>query len=103
MSPIPFFNRHPRTDLSAFIDGELSPRAVKSLESHLATCSQCAGEVASLRETRATLRSLPEAAAPRSFALTPEMARRPAPAPAATYGLKPVVNGLRLASGGLAA
>ena len=105
MSPTSFFNRHPRADLSAYLDGELSQRATRKLESHLATCPGCTAELEGLRETRATLRSLPEMPAPRSFTLTPEMARdaRPARLAPEPRPLQPIVSGLRMASGGLAA
>jgi hypothetical protein len=105
MSPIPFLNRHPRADLSAFLDGELSAPAVQRIESHLAGCLACTTELTELRQTRAALRSLPQAGSPRSFALTPEMAResRHITTPSAGPSFRPLVNGLRLASGGLAA
>jgi anti-sigma factor RsiW len=40
----PFF-----ASLSAFIDGELSPRKRQELEHHLASCADCSGRVADLR------------------------------------------------------
>jgi hypothetical protein len=101
MSPISFFQRHPRGDLSAFLDGELSPPATLRLEAHVASCEACASRLEELRETRSALRAMPEAEAPRSFALTPEMARRDA-APTRPPRTQRVVYGLRLTSGALA-
>ena len=104
MSPISFFQRHPRADLSAYLDGELTPAATLRLEGHIAACAACAAQLGELRETRSALRSFPEAAAPRSFALTPEMARdaRPVRQALPPRRVQPLVNGLRMASGGLA-
>ena len=105
MSPISFFNRHPRADFSAYLDGELTSAEDKRIEAHIAACSTCSAELESLREMRTALRALPETPAPRSFALTPGMAReaRPARLAPATRPMQPLVNGLRMASGGLAA
>lgn len=105
MSPISFFNRHPRADFSSYLDGELTPAVVRRLEAHTANCSMCAAELEDLRAMRTALRAGTETAAPRSFALTPEMAReaRPARVIPAQPRLQPVVKSLRLASGGLAA
>jgi hypothetical protein len=105
MSPISFFNRHPRADFSAYLDGELTSAADKRIESHVAACRTCAAELDSLRVIRTALRAMPETPAPRSFALTPEMAReaRPARLAPTPRPMQPLVNGLRMASGGLAA
>lgn len=104
MSPISFFNPHPRADFSAFLDGELPASRAARLEKHLAACTACTAELEGLRAVRAAMRQLPEATAPRSFAITPEMARdaRPARAVPAQRPLQPLVNGLRLTSAGLA-
>lgn len=83
-------SRHPsdwerqREQLSALVDGELSPDQRAELEVHLATCPECQEELAHLRRIRALLGALPTAAVPRSFALpmatrtpvTPRTARR---------------------------
>lgn len=105
MSPISFFNRHPRADFSAYLDGELTSAADKRIEAHVASCRTCIAELDSLREMRTALRAIPETPAPRSFALTPKMAReaRPARLTPAPRPMQPLVNGLRVASGGLAA
>jgi anti-sigma factor RsiW len=55
--------------LCAFLDGALRPGERAPVEAHLAACPPCAGEAQSLSETRALLRALPMAPAPRSFAL----------------------------------
>jgi hypothetical protein len=90
-----------RNKLSAYMDGELSPREDAALEAHLASCRSCARELEGLRLASAALREMPEATAPRSFALTPQQAARPAralrtgPSPA-------LMMGPRLAAGALA-
>src|SRR5512138_2322487 len=80
--------------LSAALDGMLTPNEQAALEMHLAGCETCARELEELRQVRALLRSLPEPALPRSFLLpiegevpAPQMPRtlvrvaaRPAPA-----------------------
>lgn len=68
-------SRHPtdwdrqREQLSAFVDGELSPAERVELERHLATCLECQEELARLRHVHALLGALPTPAVPRSFAL----------------------------------
>lgn len=103
MSPTFPWNRHPRGELSAYVDGELSASAASRIDAHAAGCNACRAEVAALRETKATLRALTEVAAPRSFALTPEQAQRPAIAPQPyPRSAQPAAFGLRIASAGLA-
>jgi hypothetical protein len=96
------FERHPRDDLSAYLDGALTAGRVQRIDAHLGSCEACTVHLEGLRQARAVLRSLPQAEAPRSFALTPEMARRPVAGPAPQRGVQPLVGGLRVASGGLA-
>lgn len=95
-----WFDRHRRfrDQLSAYIDGALDPAAARRLEAHLGECEGCRAELEQLRSTVAALRELPEAEAPRSFALSPERAavRRPA-VPAA-----PLAFGARIAAAGVA-
>jgi len=95
-----WFDRHRRfrDQLSAYIDGALDPAAATRLEAHLGECARCRTELEQLRATVAALRELPEAQAPRSFALSPERAavRRPA-VPAA-----PLAFGARIAAAGVA-
>jgi hypothetical protein len=105
MSPISFFQRHPRADFSAYLDGELTAAAARRIRAHASACPECTAEIEDLRVTRAVLREMPKASAPRSFAMTPEMAReaRPARVVPAQPRLQPLVNGLRMTSAGLAA
>jgi len=68
------FRRHPvdESDLSAYVDDALSEATRARLEAHLRSCDDCARKVAELKQLVAALHALPEAKAPRSFALTPE-------------------------------
>jgi hypothetical protein len=100
MSPFSFLRGHPRGELAPYADGRLAPDAAARVEAHLAGCKGCRADVEAQRRVRAMLAALPDNPAPRSFALTPEMAGEPAPrAPATT---PPLANGLRLASVGIA-
>src|SRR3989304_2066623 len=80
-----WLNRHRRflDRLSAYIDRELSPGQAGALEAHLASCSACRRHLQELQATVLALRDLPQAQVPRSFALTPEQAARPAAPPPA--------------------
>ena len=82
-----------REQLSALLDNQLDEQERAALESHLRDCAECQAELASLRQTRALLRALPQPALPRNFTLPlnfgaetttpqPEPAHRPAPQPA---------------------
>ena len=75
---LPIFNRHPRAEMSAHLDGELIPLRVEAMQVHLASCQPCRAELEALRRLKADLAALPEMTAPRSFALTPQMAALPA-------------------------
>ncbi len=94
-------HRRFRDDLSAYIDGELPRPRAADLEAHLAVCEACGRVLEDLRATVLTLAGLPEVAPPRSFALTPEQAARPA-GRRPVAGLPAVTAGLRLAGAGLA-
>lgn len=61
-----------REALSALLDGELESGQRERLERHLATCERCRAEYATLSQTHALLRALPQPALPRSFALPVE-------------------------------
>ncbi|MDQ7843287.1 MAG: zf-HC2 domain-containing protein [Armatimonadota bacterium] len=50
--------------LSAYLDGELEPDAVREVEAHLTVCGACRGELGGLRQVKAMLASLPEIAPP---------------------------------------
>ena len=76
--------------LSAYIDGELSPRERARLEARLAQDAALRARLESLQRTVALVRGMPSIPAPRNFLLTPAMVRRPAPvarrlAPALTF------------------
>ena len=58
------------TQLSAFIDKELSEQELAVCNAHLETCQQCQSALAGLKQTVAFLHALPEPALPRSFALS---------------------------------
>ncbi len=58
-----------RSDLPAYIDGEIEASRAARLEAHLATCERCREELAYLRATKGLLLQLPQIQAPRSFAL----------------------------------
>ena len=57
--------------LSAYLDGELSPKKQALVEKHLAQCADCAQNLRTLRQTVALLGQLPPVAVPRSFAIRP--------------------------------
>jgi len=71
------FYRHPvrEEELSAHLDGRLSPDRARRLEEHLRSCDSCSRKLADLRALAAALREMPDAPVPRSFALTPEQVR----------------------------
>jgi anti-sigma factor RsiW len=85
-------------DLSAYLDGEMDLHRARPLAAHVQACPACRERLEELRQTKAMLASLPRAAMPRSFTLSPERAgivkressRRPAIlslAPALTLSL----------------
>jgi len=61
--------------LSAYLDGQLSPRHIHKLESRLKREPNLQRAFVELQQTRLALRSIPRVHAPRNFTLTPEMAR----------------------------
>jgi hypothetical protein len=80
--------RHPigEVDLSAYVDGRVSPDERRRLEEHLRSCAACTRKLEGLRTVVAELRRLPPVALPRSFALTATQAalgggKRPAAEP----------------------
>jgi Putative zinc-finger len=98
------FNRHPREELSSYLDGELIPLRTEAMQAHLASCPSCRAELEALRELKAGLTTMPEIAAPRSFALTPEMIARPLSErerPAVPARAKAMASGMRLAGAGM--
>lgn len=70
------FRRHPvsEEELSAYVDSRLAGRVQERVESHLRSCADCSRKLEEMRSLVAEMRRLPEAKAPRSFALSPEMA-----------------------------
>lgn len=80
---IPWLDRHRRfrDQLSPYLDGELAARPRDALERHLVSCAPCRQELAALRATARALAELPQAEVPRSFTLTPDQVRGPAPRP----------------------
>jgi anti-sigma factor RsiW len=78
-----------REDLSAYIDGRLSPEDKRRLEEHLDACAGCRSELEELRSVVEAMRSLPTVPAPRSFAIEPAAVPRPRPvgAPRASLAL----------------
>lgn len=81
--------RNWRDLVSAYVDGELDGADLAWFEAELAASPEVASAVADERATRDLLvASLPAVAAPRSFAVTPEMAaeHRPVPMPVPPAG-----------------
>ena len=63
--------------LSAYLDGQLRPRARARFKARLQTDLRLRTAVDELQRTRSVLRSLPRLRAPRNFTLTPQMAGQP--------------------------
>jgi hypothetical protein len=70
---------HVTASLSEYIDGTLSVAERDTVRAHLEGCDTCRADHAELVATRAILRAVPAMQAPRSFTLTPEMAREARP------------------------
>lgn len=73
--------------LSALVDGELVPADAEAVQAHVVACADCAAELASVREARAAVRTLPAVEPPAGFfeallagALGDEPAERDEPA-----------------------
>ncbi len=83
-----------QSNLSAYIDRELSAHEHERVRRHLEECADCRRELQGLEHTVALLRQLPQARAPRSFYI-PESA----PAPSLPVWMRPWAYGaLRLAT-----
>lgn len=80
MRLIPFRNSHSRfvSDVDAFVDGELRGDRLAAFNRHLSSCATCTEAVSNATAVKALMSALPERPAPRSFALTAEMAASPA-------------------------
>jgi anti-sigma factor RsiW len=81
-------------DLSAYLDGQLSPKESARLDEKLQASADLRAALNELSQTRSLLRSQPAVRAPRNFLLTPKMVGV-SRAPARTFQLFPV---MRLAS-----
>jgi anti-sigma factor RsiW len=70
--------------LSDYLDepGTFAAPEERLVETHVASCEACRSALVELRQIVHALAALPQPALPRSFALTPEQARRPAAVPA---------------------
>ena len=52
--------QHPHAELSAYIDGALTPTAQAAVEEHLVTCALCRTHLAELRATVSLMHALPD-------------------------------------------
>ncbi len=77
-----------RERLSAYLDGQLSPRQRARLEARLEREAALRQALEELRQTRAWLQRLPARRAPRNFVLTPQMAGLRPPLPRLTPVLR---------------
>jgi hypothetical protein len=73
---LPGFRRHPvsEEELSAYLDGRLPTAAQERVDAHLKACTDCSRKLEETLSLVAELRRLPRAKAPRSFAISPELA-----------------------------
>jgi len=67
--------------LSAYLDGQLKPSEIASLEARLQSDPEFASILEDLRQARGILRQLPQRRAPRNFTLTPKMVGGKPPMP----------------------
>jgi anti-sigma factor RsiW len=51
-------SRHPREELSAFMDGELAAEQAAALERHLRDCTECSRELAIMRTLGGAMRTI---------------------------------------------
>ena len=76
-----FGDRHCSLEtVSSFLDGALREREMQRVESHLASCTDCAQHIEEMRSVVGVLRMMPTVPAPRSFAI---------PAPARVFVAEP--------------
>jgi len=64
-------HRFAQANLSAYLDGELSPAEAQRVRQHVMACAECQQELVALRATIALLQRAPVKALPRSFVLPP--------------------------------
>jgi hypothetical protein len=62
-------HRRCQEDLSAFLDGQLTPRDRARVQRHLKECADCRADLDALRHTVSLLRAVPVLKPPRSFVL----------------------------------
>jgi hypothetical protein len=77
--------------LSAYLDGELSPREQETVEQHLAACSSCRWDLSTLRQTVQWASELPTVQVPRTFTIP--VPAEPVRAPRRRWSLLPVLQG----------
>lgn len=76
-----FGDRHCSLEtVSSFLDGAMREREMQRVESHLASCDDCAQQMEEMRSLVGVLRMMPTVPAPRSFAV---------PAPARVFVAEP--------------
>lgn len=85
--------------LSAYLDGELSPREQARLETRLAADPALRARLKTLRHTVALVRNLPQVEAPRNFLLTPTMVTSARPQPVRRRWLAPALTFATAVSG----
>jgi hypothetical protein len=79
---------HDIEQLSAYLDGQLSPSDSARLESRLQSDPELASAYNDLRSTRGILRKLPSRRAPRNFTLTRKMVGLNPPLPRTYFGFR---------------
>ncbi len=67
---------HVQDLLSAYIDKSLDETGRARVRAHLEGCADCRADLVELQATQRLLQSMPVAAVPRAFTLTPEMAAK---------------------------
>ncbi|MCL6431027.1 MAG: zf-HC2 domain-containing protein [Anaerolineae bacterium] len=86
-------------NLSALLDGQLSPQEEERVRCHLAECEECQRDLRALERTIALVRALPQVRAPRSFQISPTT-----PVPSVPFWMRPwAYTALRTATGVAAA
>jgi len=83
-----------RRQLSAYLDGELTPADAEEVRAHLARCEACGAELARLQSVKVLLRRLPERPVPQdAWASMREQVDRPRSLPTSAPGrLRPAVR-----------
>ncbi|MDI7274859.1 MAG: zf-HC2 domain-containing protein, partial [Anaerolineae bacterium] len=91
-------HRYCQQNLSALLDGQISPRDEERLRRHLEQCEECQWDLRTLERTVALVRALPRVKAPRSFQIAPTV-----PAPSLPFWMRPWAYGALRAATGVAA